>query len=83
MVDKFVPDSTKHATKFRLSMLTSFCCEKGLNLNLASYSVSELDNVLHKFMLDYEQRQEDFTSGLVTWLQGWQFNFSQLRSNSH
>ena len=49
MLEQAVPDATKHATKFWMSVFNSFCYEKGLTLNLTSCSAVELDSVLRKF----------------------------------
>ena len=49
MLEKAVPDTTKHATKFWMSVFNPFCHEKGLTLDLMSCSAVELDGVLRKF----------------------------------
>ena len=49
MMEQAVPDATKHATKFWMSVFNSFCYDKGLTLDLTSFSAVELDGVLRKF----------------------------------
>ena len=49
MLKQAVPEATKHAMKFWMSVFNSFCHEKGLTLDLTSCSAVEFDGVLHKF----------------------------------
>ena len=71
MLEQAVPDATKHATKFWMSVFNSFCHEKGLTLDLTSCSAVELDGVLGKFYAGLRTK-----TGLLqavkfsTWLQG-------------